>query len=38
MKGFGVKKVNGNELEIGGNFEKGLVKGKGFKKWKANTS
>jgi hypothetical protein len=38
MRGQGVKKVNGNMLEIGGNFEKGLVRGKGYKKWRATNS
>jgi len=38
MRGQGVKKVNGSMLEIGGNFERGLVKGKGYKKWRATNS
>lgn len=33
MKGKGVKRLNGGELEIGGIFEKNTVNGKGHKKW-----
>jgi len=38
MRGPGVKKLNGGMLEIGGNFEKGMVNGKGYKKWRATNS
>jgi hypothetical protein len=34
MKGEGVKKINGGIIQIGGNFDKGQVNGKGFKKWR----
>jgi len=33
MKGKGVKRLNKGELEISGFFDKGVVNGKGYKKW-----